>query len=162
GAGQYPAPLQRDIAQPLRARGVTQAAFEHVFDGGVTARQRVADDDEVGVAAALQMRGLVTLAQLDALLAQLRAHRRIDAGIRTRHLVAELACDQRQPAHEGAANTEDMDAHADSLPRNSEGKNGGNGTTGAPWPRRPRPGSVGDEFQPHAFLVETHDAHTHD
>ena len=50
------------------------------------------------------MRRIVTLPQFDTLLAQLGAHGRIDIGVRTTDLVAQLPRQQRQSAHEGTAN----------------------------------------------------------
>ena len=41
----------------------------------------------------------------------LGAHRRIDAGITARHLVAGRARKQRESAHERAADAENMDMH---------------------------------------------------
>jgi hypothetical protein len=43
--------------------------------------------------------------------AQLVAHRRVDARVAAGHLVAGLACQCSQAAHEGAANAQDMNVH---------------------------------------------------
>jgi hypothetical protein len=58
-----------------------------------------------------QLPGVVALDQLDAQRAQLLAHRRVDAGVAARDAVAGLARQRRQPAHEGAADAQDVNVH---------------------------------------------------
>ena len=55
--------------------------------------------------------GAVAFDQLDAERAQLLAHRRVDVGVAAGDAVAGFARQRRQPAHEGAADAEDVDVH---------------------------------------------------
>jgi len=50
-------------------------------------------------------------AAIDAQVAQLLAHWRIDVGVAARHLVPALARDLREAAHEGSADAEDVQVH---------------------------------------------------
>ena len=59
-----------------------------------------------------QLLGAEAFDQLDAQRAQLVAHRRVDVGVAAGDAVAGLARQRRQPAHEGAADAEDVDVHA--------------------------------------------------
>jgi hypothetical protein len=54
---------------------------------------------------------VVALDQFDALLLELGAHRRIDIGIATGDAMPGGAREQRDAAHEGAADAEDVDMH---------------------------------------------------
>ncbi len=109
GGGQHPAPLQHVIGQPLRAGDIGQALVQHVFDCRVATRQGVAHHHQFGCR--FQMRRLVALHQFDALRLELRAHRRIDVGVGAGDAMAEFLGQHRERAHEGAADTENMDMH---------------------------------------------------
>jgi hypothetical protein len=56
--------------------------------------------------------GVVAFDQADPLLLELGAHRRIDIGVAAGDRVAGRAREQRDAAHEGAADAEDVDVHA--------------------------------------------------
>ncbi|MNN34352.1 hypothetical protein D3C81_1481560 [compost metagenome] len=112
GNGQHPAALQHMVGQPLRAGNVGQALVQHVLDRRVAARQRVADHHQVR--RRFQVRGIVALHQLDALGFELGAHGRVDVGVGTGHPVAEFLGQHGEGTHEGAADAENVDVHADS------------------------------------------------
>ena len=111
GCRQRPAPSARaaPVREPLRARGVAQAALEDGLDQRIAARHRVADDEAVAIGG--QRLGAVAFVQLDAGRFELGAHRRIDVGVRTANLDAEFAGDERDTRHEGAADAENVDFH---------------------------------------------------
>ena len=72
----------------------------------------VADHVDVGVAQRrLQLLRVVAFDELDALRCELRAHRRIDVRVAAGDLVARLARDHGEAAHEGAADAEDVEVH---------------------------------------------------
>jgi len=103
------ATLQHVLGQPLRAAGVGQARVQNGFHQGVAAADYIADHKQVGL-----QRNLVggkAFDQLNVQRTQLIAHRRVDVGVTTRDLVPRLARQRRQSAHEGAADTEDVDVH---------------------------------------------------
>ena len=107
--GRDLAPAQHVLGQPLRARDVRQAAVQQALDDGLAAAHDVADDDHVGVQ--VELRGVVALDQRDALRLELRAHRRVDVGVRTGDAVARGARERRDAAHERAADAEDVQVH---------------------------------------------------
>ena len=110
GHGEDPLVDEHVLGEPLRAGVVGQPAVEQRLDHREAARHRVADDVEVG-AVAIELGRVVALVQLDAERAQLVAHRRVDLGVAAGHFVAELARDPGEPAHEGAADAEDVQVH---------------------------------------------------
>ena len=57
------------------------------------------------------MGGIITFHQADTLCLELRAHGRINLGVRSGNFMAEIAREQCHTAHEGSADTENMDAH---------------------------------------------------
>ena len=79
------------------------------FDRRIAARQGVADDDQVG--RGVEVRRIITFAQRDALGLELRAHGRIDLGVRTGHAVPERTRQHGHTAHERPADTENMNTH---------------------------------------------------
>ena len=113
GDGQHVAALEHVLGQPLRAADVGQAVVEDGLHQRIAARDRVADDEQVGRQRHLV--GAVAVDQLDAEGAQLVAHRRVDVGVAAGHLVAGLARERGETAHEGAADAEDMDVHDESF-----------------------------------------------
>ena len=63
------------------------------------------------------LRRIESFDQVDSERAQLVAHRRIDVRVAAGHPQAGLARDRRQPAHEGAADSKNVDMHREaSLP----------------------------------------------
>ena len=57
------------------------------------------------------MRGVPSLGQANALCLELGAHWRINIGIAAAHGMTRLLGNDRQPSHEGAADTEDVNVH---------------------------------------------------
>ena len=109
GDAKDPAALQHIFRQPLRARDIGQALVENGFEQRVAARNRVADDKNIGLQSHLT--GCEAFDQLDAGRAQLVAHRRVDIGVAAGHLVATSHGQLRDAAHEGAADTQNMNVH---------------------------------------------------
>ena len=109
GDGEH-APIGQDLfADPLRTRYVAAALIEHAFDDGIAARHRVADHDQID--RAIQMFGFVALIERDAERGELVAHRRIDIGVAAGDVVAHFARERGQAAHEGAANSQNIQFH---------------------------------------------------
>ena len=69
----------------------------------------VADHPDIRVEG--ELIGAEPFDQLDAERAQLVAHRRVDVGVAAGDLVAGLARQRGDAAHEGAADAEDVDVH---------------------------------------------------
>jgi hypothetical protein len=109
GDRQHMALGQQMLGQPLRPGNVVQTGVEHVLDGGNPPLHRIADDHNVR--RRLQMRRGVPLHQPDAGGFQLRTHGWIDVGIRAGHAMAQGASQERNAAHEGAADTKDVQVH---------------------------------------------------
>lgn len=59
--------------------------------------------------------GVKAFDQLDALRFELGAHRRVDVGVAAGDAVAGLTGDQGNAAHEGAADSKDVDMHGSHL-----------------------------------------------
>ena len=107
---------QHVFAQPGGSRGVVQAVIEHIFDGGITARQRIADDDLVAVGG--QVFGVVALTERNAEVFELRGHRRIHRLIAAFHRVPKLPRQRGDAAHESTGDTQNMKLQ-DSITRRS-------------------------------------------
>ena len=115
--GEHMAPLQHMLGQPLRAAGVGGARVQDGFHerkfraaiGLPGATDDVADHEHVG--RELHLVSAVAFDQFDAERAQLVAHGGVDAGVAARHLVACSAGQSGDPAHEGAANAQNMYMH---------------------------------------------------
>ncbi len=112
GHRQHPASLQHVVGQPLRAGNVGQALVQDMLHRRIAARQGVADHYQVR--RRLQVGRIVALHQLDALGLQLGAHGGVDVGVGTGHPVAQFLGQHGQRAHEGPADAEYVDVHADS------------------------------------------------
>jgi hypothetical protein len=97
--------------QPLGPRLERLAAREQGLDERTAAAHDVADDEDVGPQRELV--GLVAFDHVDAERRELRAHRRIDVAVRTRHAVARGACDGGDAAHERAADAENVQMHCE-------------------------------------------------
>jgi hypothetical protein len=95
--------------QPLRAGGIRQIARQNGFEQWVATRNRVAHHIQIGIQ--VELFDVIAFDQLDTLLSQLRAHRRIDIGIAPRHPMSGGARQQRDATHEGAANPENVQMH---------------------------------------------------
>jgi hypothetical protein len=117
GAGHrhHPFLAQHVLREPLRPGHVRQPAIEHRLDHRLAARERIADHVQVGPVA-VELLGVVALVQVDAQLAQLLAHRRVDLRVAPGDGVAELARDLGEPSHEGAGDAEDMEVHLRIVP----------------------------------------------
>ena len=109
GHAKHAATAQHVLGQPLRPGNVVEPFVEHVLDRRIAARQRVADHDLLAVVADRIRR--IAFAQRDAQLFELGGHRRIDVLVAAFDLVTGLARQRRHAAHEGAADTEDVEFH---------------------------------------------------
>ncbi|MPM72480.1 hypothetical protein SDC9_119456 [bioreactor metagenome] len=109
GDAEYPAPLQYVLSQPLGAGDVGQPLVEYGFEQRVAARNGVADDEDVRLQS--QLIRSETFDQFDACVPQLVAHGRIDVGIAAGDLVPRVDRQLCDAAHEGAADTENMNVH---------------------------------------------------
>ena len=110
GDGQHPLVAQHRLGQPLRAGHVGQPTVKDRLHQRVAAADHVADHIHVGLR--LQLRRVPALRQGDTQLLELGAHRRVDVGVATGNGVARLLGDGGDAAHEGAADAEDVDVHA--------------------------------------------------
>ena len=97
------------LGEPLRPARVGDVGVEDRFDQRVAARERVADDIEIG--RELELLGVVAFDQLDAERLELIAHRRVDVGVAAGHPVPGVAGERGEPAHERAADAEDVQVH---------------------------------------------------
>ena len=107
--GQHVAPAQDVFRQPLRARDERQLPIEDRLHQRIAAGDHVADHVQVG--AQLELARFETLDQFDAGFRQLVAHRRVHVGVAAADAMAGGTGELRQPAHEGAADAEDVDVH---------------------------------------------------
>jgi hypothetical protein len=115
--GQHVPALQQMLSQPLRAAGIGRAGIEDGLHerelgravGQMRTRDDIADHEHVGRQGHLL--GAKALDQIDAQLAQLVTHGRVDARVAARNAMAGTARQGGQTAHEGAADAEDMDVH---------------------------------------------------
>jgi hypothetical protein len=106
------ASLQNKLRQQRRQRRERQRArVEQPLDLHVPAAHRIAHHHEIRLQS-FESSGVVTLVQLDAGLRQHGAHRRINAGVGTEHLVPVRARQQRRVAHRRPANAHEIDPHA--------------------------------------------------
>ncbi len=106
---KYPTATQNVVSQPLGAGYIRQIVVEYGFKQGVAARNRIANHVEIRVQ--IHLVSTKTFHQMDALLGQLRAHRRVYIGVTTGDLMPGRTGQQRNSAHEGAANTQDVNMH---------------------------------------------------
>ncbi len=109
GDGEHVAAGEHVVGEPLRAAGVGRVGVEDGLEQRIAAGDRVADDEQVG--RELQLRRVVAFDQLDAEGRELIAHRRIDVGVAAGDAVAGFAGERGQPAHEGAADAENVQVH---------------------------------------------------
>jgi hypothetical protein len=113
GAGhrEHAASVQHLLREPLGPRCEGQPGVQDGLHQGVAAGHHVAHHPEIGLQ--VKLRGLVAFDEIDSQRGQLVAHRRIDVGVAAGDAVARLACQRGDPAHEGAADAEDVDVHRD-------------------------------------------------
>ena len=109
GDAQHPFSLQDMLGQPLRPGNVGQALVEYRFKQRIAARNGVADDENVRCQR--QLADVETFDEIDAGGAQLVAHRWIDIGIAAGDLVAGGHRQLGDAAHEGAADSQNMNVH---------------------------------------------------
>jgi hypothetical protein len=109
GNTEHPAVMQHMFGQPLRAGDIGQAFVEHSFKQRVATRNGVADDENVGLQR--QLAKVEAFNQFNARSAKLVAHRRIDVGVAARDLVTGGNRQLGDAAHEGAADTQNMNVH---------------------------------------------------
>ena len=108
GHAEHPAAVQHVFGQPLRAGHIRQAAIQNGFNHRHAALGHVADHIHIG-RKFVQLFGIKTFVHGNAQIGQLRAHRRIHFGIATAHFKARFLGDGGQPAHECAADADNMD-----------------------------------------------------
>ena len=105
------------FSQPLRTAGVGQTGVQNRLHQRVFRRTigpaGPADHiaHHVQVRLQCQLLGAKTLDQLNAQGAQLVTHRRVDAGVATGDAMPGFAGERGQTAHEGAANTQNVNVH---------------------------------------------------
>ena len=104
---------QHVLGEPLRTGDVPLAAVEDRLHERVAPCHHVADHPEVGGEGRLV--GTVAFDDLDRLRGELRAHRRIHVRVAAGYAVPGVAREQRDAAHEGAADPEDVKVHAGGL-----------------------------------------------
>ena len=102
------------LGQPRRAGRVSQPRVEDVFHTGVAARHRIADHYDIG--RRRELRGVVSGYRRNAGPVEHAAHRRIHVLVAAGDPVAELAGDQGESGHEGAADAEKVNVHARRYP----------------------------------------------
>ncbi len=113
GYSEHPLLPQHIVAQPLRPRDIGQVAVEDGFHQRVAPRDHIANHIQIGTDR--QLRRIEALDQLDPLGFELGAHRRVDVGVAAGDAVPGLAGDEGDPAHEGAADSKDVDMHGSHL-----------------------------------------------
>ncbi len=111
GHRQHPLAAQHMFAEPLRAGHIGQVAVQDRFHQRIAARDHVADHEQIRLQR--QLGRIEALDQFDPLGLELRAHRRIDIGVAAGDAVTGLLGQHGKAAHEGAADTEDMNMHGD-------------------------------------------------
>src|SRR5690606_7132449 len=98
-----------DVCSSDLPRDIGQALIQNGFHQWIAACDHVADDEKIRLQ--LSLGGIKAFGQDYALFFKLRAHGRVDAGIATGNGMPCGSGDQRQSAHESAANAENMYVH---------------------------------------------------
>ena len=114
GAGHRDHPLvaQHVLVQPLRSRGIGEATVENGLHQRVAPRQRIADEKYVGAPRhAIELSRVPARGEHDAEALELGAHGRIDVGVAPAHPVSRRLGEGGDPAHEGPANTKNVQMH---------------------------------------------------
>ena len=102
------APHKKCSRIDLGQRAVPDLAVEDLFELGVSARNRVADDDQVEIRG--DVRGMVPAQGWNALRGQKIAHRRVDVLIGPAHLAPFVPQHGGGRRHGGAADADEMDS----------------------------------------------------
>ena len=112
GHRDHPPLAQHGLGKPLRPGRVRQPGIENRLEQSIAARDRVADQENVGaVRHCLELGSLIAFDQLDAEFLQLMAHRRIDISVAAGHFMSSRSRNGGDTAHERAANTYDVQMH---------------------------------------------------
>ena len=98
---------QNLLGEPLRPRDVALTRIEDRLHEGIAASYHIANHPNIR--AELQLLGAKPLGELDSQRTQLIAHRGIHIGVAAGHAVAGSLGDCGDPAHERAANAQDME-----------------------------------------------------
>jgi len=101
------------LRQPVGSRGVRDIAVEQRLDDRHAACHDIADHHHVGTR--LELLGVEPGDELDAQRLELRAHGWIDVLVGTRDAMARGLGNGGDAAHEGAADSEDVDVHEGTL-----------------------------------------------
>lgn len=101
--------VQDVLCQPLRPAGISMPCIQDGLEQRIATRDDVADDEHVGSERYLVRRP--ALDEFDARCSKLVTHRRVHIGITSRHAVPRLTGQCRQAAHEGAADSQDVNVH---------------------------------------------------
>src|SRR6185437_10915817 len=109
GHGQDPTVAQHFARQPFRTRCIGNTALEQRLDDGLAARHDIAHDDHVG--RGIELRGVVAFDELYPERLELRAHRRVDVAVGAGDAMAGGARDVGNAAHEGPANSQNVNVH---------------------------------------------------
>ena len=97
------------VANHFRQRREADLAIEHFLQLGVTARDGIADDDELDVRG--DALGAVPLECLDAFPRQEIAHRRVHTEVRALNRMSAGFQHRRQCGHRGPADADEVDSH---------------------------------------------------
>ena len=108
GHAEHPAAVQHVFGQPLRAGHIRQAAIQNGLDHRHAALGHIADHIHVG-GKFVQLFGIEAFVHGNAQIGQLRAHRWIHFGVAAAHFEARFLGDGGQPAHECAADADNVD-----------------------------------------------------
>src|SRR6056297_708697 len=110
GHSHHPAVPEHLPTQPLGSGHIVNIAVKYRFDFRIATGHGVADEHKVRLR--LQVIRAIPFHQADTLSLQLSAHGRINALVGAGHGVAQLPGQNRQAAHEGATDSEDMNVHS--------------------------------------------------
>ncbi|MNC86357.1 hypothetical protein D3C83_20110 [compost metagenome] len=109
GYRNHPFPTKNIFSQPLRARYVRKSPLKDFLHQGIAARDDVANDENIRLERYLIH--VPSINQLDAGSSELIAHRGVHVGVASGDAVAGRAREEREPAHEGATDAEDVQVH---------------------------------------------------
>src|ERR1051325_4212631 len=99
-------PANKILADHFGHRSIAKLGVERVLNFRITARSRIADDDEVG--RGLKMRGVKAVISFDAQALKLLRHRRVKSFVRTGHAVALCLEHPGERSHRRAANSDQV------------------------------------------------------
>ena len=104
---------QHVLRQPLGSGRIRDAAIQHFLNDVVTAAHDVADYDAIRID--IELSGVVTLMDIDAQIAQLCAHGRVNVAVAATDVMARGARQRGHSAHEGPADSQYVYVHAASV-----------------------------------------------